>query len=149
MAEEGGISWSDITGGDIASKLGIAGLLSASALGISLTEHPMGFVQAVITEWFIGGMFSMFGWLGAEMLGIWELLADVITNSVDAAIPGDLIAGIPLDLISLLSDTFESLAAALGPLAPFAITLMWALTVLLAVGLLWALWLIIKSLTTL
>lgn len=129
--------------------LGLGGLASASALGITLLDHPVAFIQAVITEMLLGGLFSLFGWFGAQMLMIWELLADVVGDSVDAAIPGATIADIPLDLISSLSDLFTDLAVQLGPLAPFAMIIMWALTVLAAVGLIWLLWLIIKSITTL
>lgn len=146
---DGGFSWSDITKGDLKTKLGIGSLFSASALGISLIDNPVAFVKAVIAEWIIGGFLQFFGFLGAQMLNVWTLAADVIGGSVDAAIPGDLLANIPLDLLSMLSRLFTDLAAGLGPFAPFALIIMWAMAVLMAVGFIWLIWLIIKSLTTL
>jgi len=94
--------------------------------GVSFIDDPVGFVLAVIIDWFVGLTEAIAGQLGVSFLVIWEQLTLVLTSSgrallVPFAVLGDLFLGGLSDVNGLLI----GLASAAGPLSPFVLMGFW------------------------
>lgn len=105
----------------------IAALTGASALGVSLVDDPVGFVIAVIVEWFVGGILSLLEAIVMLISTVWIELTDAIiilgsALAESGGIVGETIALVLNELILVV----ESVASIGGPAAPFIIVLVWA-----------------------
>jgi hypothetical protein len=110
----------------------LLGLIGVSTLGVSLVNDPIGFVQAVIIKLLATAAETFAGILGGRILAIGRMLADVLGDVGRAAItePLGAVGGLILDVITLLQQFAEGLAAGLGPFAPLAVILVWAAVVI-------------------
>lgn len=108
----------------------LGALMGASALGVGLTEDPVGFVVAVVIDWAIGGMISFAGEVATEVLSVWNLLTSTIVGTgVLLLEPFGAIGQVPIIVIGLINEIIVNIAASAGPGAPVVVMFLWAVLV--------------------
>lgn len=99
-------------------------LTGASALGVGLTEDPLGFVQAAIVS-IVGGYLAE---LVGTLINLTELLTSTIITGLSTAFapilsPFAVIGDSLLSLLDLYESVLVTLSTAAGPLSPFVFVL--------------------------
>lgn len=104
-----------------------SGLTGASALGVALLDDPVGFVQAVVVQWFLRGILTFVGEIGALII---TLIGTVTGAFVDAGvalgIPGQVLADLVENGIWQFRSLLWEIALQAGPFAPFVVLAMGA-----------------------
>lgn len=94
-------------------------LAGASVLGVSLTDDPVGFVQAALTVWLLDGAMSVIGQVALAIRAMFRELTDVLV-AVGAALglPFVVVADVVEAAIAGSVDAITALAASAGPFGP-------------------------------
>jgi len=117
-----GISWSDLSG----KPAWVSALTGASALGVGLTEDPVGFVTAVIYEELLSAIFAILGSLALQFRTVVDVGLDTLGIAGDALrIPGEVFASLALLLIERLNSLILSIALLGGPFGPLLAIVLW------------------------
>ncbi len=122
-------------GGGSKGKGVLATLLGASALGVSLTNDPVGFVQAVVLKWIVGTLVDVFGGLAYQGLVLFDVFAEevIVASGVEVARALGPVGDTLLWVVRAVGDVINAGTAALGPVAPFAAIVLWGLVSYLVV----------------
>lgn len=108
----------------------LAGLTSASALGIALVDDPVLFVQAVVIEWIVGGFISLAGEVAAVISFAWITVTDAFIESGQLILaPFGIVGESVTDAIILIGTQIDTIAASSGPFAPLIAIVIWGMIV--------------------
>lgn len=121
------VSWGDLSGIPDWLK-NLKALVGLSVLGISFLKNPIGFLQAFLLQTVVSWVLNGAGVLGAEILGIWEILVEdvVVRGGVAVLKPFGPIGDLILAGVRWFGAWTASLAMQAGPLAPFIAVAAWA-----------------------
>lgn len=101
-------------------------LTGVSALGVSLTDDPIGFVRAVVIEWSINGVLAATAELVGTILLAWSQVVDAFVMAGAALLePFGILGDIVIMVIALVGDIVVAIASIAGPFAPIIVVVLW------------------------
>lgn len=104
----------------------LASLAGSTALGVSFTEDPVGFFQALIAEFVIQTVLNIFGFFGLKLQQTWNLLTGILEESGGAVYDSiAYVGGSILGVFTGFEATLTDLAAS-SPLGMLVALLIWA-----------------------
>ena len=119
---EDSFSWDNLTG----KPAWLSALTGASALGVGLTEDPVGFVTAVIYEELLSAIFNVAGLVALQFRTVLDVTLDTLGIVGDVLrIPGEAFGSLALLLIETLNSLILGIALSAGPFGPLLAIVLW------------------------
>jgi len=98
-------------------------------------------VLAIVASWLVGGILAfrdqvtgLFLDATGAFIGALESGGEPVADAIA------IVAGVPIDLVELLTEQLASLASMAGPFAPLVVVVAWAIAAALVLGLIQFLW---------
>lgn len=101
-------------------------------------------VKGIVASWLVGGILVFRDRVTGLMLDAQDAFLGALRSGGEPVAEAiAFVAGVPLDLVEMLSTQLSAIASAAGPLAPLVVIVAWALAAIITLSLLRFLWWVI------
>lgn len=113
----------------------LGGVVGATAGGIALTDDPVGFVQAVVAEWFVSGVLSLVGMFSLALeTGFNAVTGSLMSVGQGLLSPFVIFGELVIEQLEVIDQTLAGLATAAGPLSFIVVIAAMGLVGIIAFG---------------